>query len=208
MTELNKKTNIIFFLATCLLYVLLILLNNPDLAFGQPEVTEQDKKVFTKSPTEQDKILDEGTFTKPVKASQIDTSDSDCKTFRNKEYGYIIKCPPNNWRKIEESTDHSDDIRLHCVHFSSLEKEEISITVYPKYWEGAIREACSIILEERIIVGGMEGVKIIGQDQKDHDLTVSPIISVVMIMKGNYLYVLKGKGESFDHIVSTFAFIK
>lgn len=158
-----------------------------------------------KSLTEQDKILDEGTFTKPEEVSQIDTSN--WKTYHNKEYGYKIKCP-NNWRMSEESTDHPDDIRLHCAHFSSLEKEGISITVYPKYWEGAIREAFSIISEEKVIVGGIEGIKIIGRDQKDCDKTFPSITSVVIVTKGSYLYELKGEGGYFDHIISTFTFIR
>lgn len=125
------------------------------------------------------------------------------KTYINQAYTFKIKYP-GHWKVRETPLPVYPDTFSVQVSFDSPSKQnEVSIQIRPKDDEGMIRESLKIMSEVKIRVSGIESTKITGLDHK-HGAPVT----LILIRKGSYLYIIEGKGNTFNQMLSTLKFNK
>lgn len=145
---------------------------------------------------------------------------SDWKTFRNKEYGYEVRYPPN-WYVYDED--------LSKVYFQKAKEEEIGFETQPfgphslaieinvidnpsnlsaKEWAvQEIHNGVAIGSEDEIVVGDRVGIKIIPVCEGIY--CEFPVVYIGKDLK-MYRFDQRASGEPviFDHILSTFRFLE
>ncbi len=93
---------------------------------------------------------------------------------------------------------------MQVVFDSTTQHRKISIRVYPEDDEGMIREALNIISENEVVIGNIEGIRIMGIGHKEE----TPPVIITLIRNSPYLYIFEGTGDIFDKMLSTLKFIQ
>jgi hypothetical protein len=112
-------------------------------------------------------------------------------TFTNRYDGYTVKYP-RTWAVESEGTSNISFVSTRNVN------EYFSITSYDLSEEKSIRTSLFSTKEDTVKVSGVEGTKL-SQSRNQPE-------NVVMVKDSSRLYVIRGKGEMFDKVLSTFKF--
>lgn len=169
-------------------------------------------RVFTPSTERIPEVIKKPTTTPDSNALPVPLPEdliANWKTYTNDKYGFSTKYP-KDWQVNEKPLSVYPDAFTIALTFTNPSgQDKIFFNVRPKDDEGMIREALTIISEEKIIVGGIEGAKITGAGQKEG----SPRETSVLVTKGIYVYYfwfLQPFKEEviFSQMLSTFRFIR
>lgn len=131
------------------------------------------------------------------------------KTYRQDGYEFEIKYPNDMGVRQANYSSNRDDFTFifGTFYYSSCKEDIIGMTI--KFQEqnmlGVMREAIDQSKSSftEINVDGIKGTKVVGFDQKG-----SPVNEVwVTRDKQSLIYIFKGRGDTFDKMLSTFKFI-
>jgi hypothetical protein len=119
--------------------------------------------------------------------------NSNWLTFNHRAQGYSVKYP-RNWG-LETDTDN--DFGMSFVNPQDS-NEYFSVSTYLASDEDEIRRSLFTSNELPVKISGVNGTKI-SQSRNQPE-------SVAMVLHGDMLFLLRGKGGNFDRILATFKF--
>ena len=126
------------------------------------------------------------------------------KIYINQAYSFKIKYP-GHWKVRETPLPvYPDTFSVQVAFDSPSNQNKVSIQVRPKGDEGMIRESLKIMSEAQITMSGLQGTKITGLSHKQP----IPPVTLILIRKGSYLYIIEGEGNTFNQMLCTFKFTK
>src|SRR3989344_4006858 len=119
------------------------------------------------------------------------------KTFASKTLGISVRYPP--FWQIE-----IDPLDVHAVYFENSRdyNENISVSVREPRLEPVIRSALRISSEKSVTLDGQSGRWIVGRDASDPATG-----NVVLIRRGENLYIITGSAKTFERIIKGIKFI-
>lgn len=136
-----------------------------------------------------------------IKVSDVDFENqvfnySDTKlwrTYSDGRLGFSLKYPMN-WgiEAMGEGIEFSD---------TSNPQNNVTVFVYDASAERSIRQSLNIEKEEKIRIDSVEGRRI------ENAITSKVMEDVVLIKSGDRLYVIRGSGNMFDKVVTSFNFL-
>jgi len=112
-------------------------------------------------------------------------------TFTNRFDGYSVKYP-RSWGVESEGASSISFVSTHSAN------EYFGVTSYPLSDEKQIRASIFSTSEDTVKVSGVTGIKL-SQSRNQPE-------NVVLVKDSTRLYVIRGKGDIFDRILSTFKF--
>lgn len=138
-------------------------------------------------------------------ANNVNDEFADWQTYRNDEYGFEIKQPPDvGYQQINEPLSTYITFVFKTFYTDKENNVVMTLRFEPEDMEGAMREAIDIGSSSitPIIISGVQGNKVMGFDQKGLP------VNQIWLKKNGLIYVLDGKGETFNQMLSTFKFIE